>query len=79
MRGLTENISSSENMEQNKTLSSYAARKGKETNSPSDFVTQFEEPLVLDKNRQSIFGLSQINSMTYSFYCKHILLSIHIN
>ena len=37
MRGLTKNISRSENMEQNKTLSSYAARKGKETDSPSDF------------------------------------------
>ena len=50
------------------TLSSYAARKGRESNTPSDFVTQFEEPLVLDKNRQYAFGLSQINSMTYSWY-----------
>ena len=50
------------------TLSSYAAKKGRESNFPSDFVTQFEEPLVLDKNRQYAFGLSQINSMTYSWY-----------
>ena len=40
------------------------------------FVTQFDEPLVQDMNRQYA---SQIDSMTDSFYCKHILLSIHIN
>ena len=55
-------------MEQRITLSSEAARKYNNKNTPSEFLTVFDRPLMLDKNKTYVIGLDSINTMTYSWY-----------
>ena len=55
-------------MEQNITLSSVKARQIDLSNTPSEFTTRFDRPMVLDKNKQYLIGLVKINTMTYSWY-----------
>ena len=55
-------------MEQTLVLSSQKAREINVANTPSNFTTVFDRPLILDKNKQYLIGLDKINSMTYSWY-----------
>lgn len=55
-------------MEQKITLSSEIARSYDDKNTPSEFTTVFDRPLVLDKNKTYVIGLDSINTMTYSWY-----------
>ena len=55
-------------MEQKIILSSKAAYDKNNKNTPSNFTTVFDKPIVLDKNKTYVVGLDSINTMTYSWY-----------
>ena len=53
-------------MEQNLVLSSQIAREKNASNTPSDFTTVFDGPIVLGGNQRYVTGLNKVNAMTYS-------------
>ena len=57
-------------MEQNLVLSSQVARVKNASNTPSDFSTIFDRPIVLGGNQRYVTGLDKVNSMTYS--CQNV-------
>ena len=54
-------------MEQKLVLSSQIARAKNAINTPSDFTTVFDRPIVLGGNQRYIIGLDKVNTMTYSW------------
>ena len=53
-------------MEQKLVLSSQVARAKNSSNTPSDFTTVFDRPIVLGGNQRYVIGLDKVNTMTYS-------------
>ena len=52
-------------MEQKLVLSSQIARAKDASNTPSDFTSVFDRPIVLGGNQQYVIGLDKVNTMTY--------------
>ena len=48
-------------------LSSHNVRKKNEKNKPSDFTIRYQQPIILDKNKQYELGLSSIISMSFTW------------
>ena len=55
-------------MEQKLVLSSQIARVKNASNTPSDFTTVFDRPIVLGGNQRYVIGLDKVNTMTYSWH-----------
>ena len=55
-------------MEQKLVLSSQIARVKNARNTPSDFITVFDRPIVLGGNQRYVIGLDKVNTMTYSWH-----------
>ena len=55
-------------MEQKLVLSSQIARVKNASNTPSDFTTVFDRPIVLGRNLGYVIGLDKVNTMTYSWH-----------
>ena len=55
-------------MEQKLVLSSQIARVKNASNTPSDFTTVLNRPIVLGGNQRYVTGLDKVNTMTYSWY-----------
>ena len=55
-------------MEQKPVLSSQKARVKNVSNTPSDFTTVFDRPIVLGGNQRYVNGLDNANTMTYSWH-----------
>ena len=55
-------------MEQKLVLSSQKAKVKNASNTPSDFTTVFDRPIVLGGNQRYVFGLDKVNTMTYSWH-----------
>ena len=56
-------------MEQKLVLSSQIAREKKNAiNTPNDFTTVFDRPIVLGRNQRYVIGLDKVNTMTYSWH-----------
>ena len=55
-------------MEQKLVLSSQIARVKNASNTPSDFTTVFDRPIVLGVNQRYVIGLDKVNTMTYSWH-----------
>ena len=51
-------------MEQKLILSSEIARVKNACNTPSDFTTVFDRPIVLGGNQRYVTGLDKVNTMT---------------
>ena len=49
-------------------VSSESARKINPNNSPSNFKTIYNKPIVLDQRKSYLIGLDKIKTMTYSWY-----------
>jgi len=49
-------------------VSSESARKFNPNNTPSNFKTIFNNPIVLDQGKRYLIGLDSITTMTYSWY-----------
>ena len=49
-------------------VSSESARKINPNNSPSNFKTIFNKPIILDQKKRYLIGLDKITTMTYSWY-----------
>ena len=47
-------------------LSSQIARAKNAINTPCDFTTVFDRPIVLGANQRYVIGLDKVNTMTYS-------------
>jgi len=54
-------------MEREIVLSSYSV-KGKSNNTPQNFVTKFNIPIILDKNYQYVVGLNRIINMSFTWF-----------
>ena len=48
-------------------VSSESARKFNPNNSPSNFKTIYNKPIVLDQRKRYLVGLDKITTMTYSW------------
>ena len=48
-------------------LSSYSV-KGQENNTPQDFTTKFNRPIILDSNSQYMVGLNRIVNMSFTWF-----------
>ena len=48
-------------------ISSYKA-KGQGNNTPQNFLTQFKNPMILDRNYQYVVGLNRIINMSFTWY-----------
>ena len=55
-------------MEQKLVLSSQIARAKNAINTPNDFTTVFDRPIVLGGNQRYVIGLDKVNTMTYSWH-----------
>ena len=55
-------------MEQKLVLSSQIATVKNARNTPSDFTTAFDRPVVLGGNQRYVTGLDKVNTMTYSWH-----------
>ena len=55
-------------MEQKLVLSSQIAKVKNACNTPSDFTTDFDRPIVLGRNQRYVTGLDKVNIMTYSWH-----------
>ena len=55
-------------MEQKLVLSSQIARAKNAINTPSDFTTVFDRPIVLGGSQRYVTGLDKVNTMTYSWH-----------
>ena len=55
-------------MEQKLVLSSQITRAKNAINTPSDFTTVFDRPIVLGGNQRYIIGLDKVNATTYSWH-----------
>ena len=55
-------------MEQKLVLSSQIARVKNASNTPSDFTTVFDRPIVLGGNQRYVIWLGKVNTMTYSWH-----------
>ena len=49
-------------------VSSESARKINPNNSPSNFKTIYNKPIVLDQRKRYLIGLDSITTMTYSWH-----------
>ena len=49
-------------------VSSESARKVNQNNSPSNFKTIYNKPLVLDQRKRYLIGLDSVTTMTYSWH-----------
>ena len=49
-------------------LSSQIPRAQNAINTPSDFTTVFDRPIVLGEYQQYVIGLDKVNTMTYSWH-----------
>ena len=63
-------------------LSSQVARAKSASNTPSDFTTVFDRPIVLGGNLRYVTGLEKMNIMTYSWhnvspYYQNNIISYH--
>ena len=69
-------------MEQNLVLSPQIARVKNASNTPSDFTTVFDQPIVLGRNQRYAIWLHKVNTMTYfwhnvSPYYQNNIISYH--
>ena len=48
-------------------LSSYNA-KGQRNNTPQNFITKFNKPIILDRNSQYAVGLNRIVNMLFTWF-----------
>ena len=48
-------------------LSSYNA-KGQGNNTPQNFTTKFNNPMILDRNSQYVVGLNRIINMSFTWF-----------
>ena len=55
-------------MEQKLVFSSQIARVKNARNTPSDFTTVFDRPVVLGGNQRYVTGLDKVNTTTYSWH-----------
>ena len=55
-------------MEQKLVLSSQIAAAKNSINTPNDFTTVFDWPIVLEGNQRYVIGLDKVNTMTYSWH-----------
>ena len=55
-------------MEQKLVLSSQIARVKNASNTPSDFTTVFDRPIVLGENQRYVIGLHKVNTLSYSWH-----------
>ena len=49
-------------------VSSESARKFNSNNTPSNFRTVYNNPLILDQRKRYLIGSDQITTMTYSWH-----------
>ena len=49
-------------------VSSESAKKFNPNNSPSNFKTTYNKPIVLDQRKRYLIGLDKITTMTYSWH-----------
>ena len=54
-------------MDREITLSSYDV-KGQGNNTPQNFTTKFNRPIILDKNYQYVVGLNKIINMSFTWF-----------
>ena len=54
-------------MEREIVLSSYEV-KNEGNNTPSNFITKFNRPIILDSNYEYVVGLNQIRNMSFTWY-----------
>ena len=55
-------------MKQKLVLLSQIAKAKKAINTPNDFTTVFDRPIVLGGNQRYVIGLDKMNTMTYSWH-----------